>query len=210
EVLRRFCMYRTGVAFTPPTTNGTVVITGFHGGATWSGASFDPTTGILYVNSNEQPNITRLVEQEEGASEAFRPTGYARFLDKDGYPAIKPPWGLLNAIDLNRGEILWRVPLGEYPELTAQGIPQTGTENFGGTIVTGGGLVFIGGTKDEKFHAFDKETGKLLWDYQLPAGGYATPSTYMAGGRQFVVIAAGGAGKPETRPGDAFMAFALP
>ena len=210
EVLRRFCTYRTGVACTPPSTNGTVVVPGFHGGATWSGASFDPTTGVLYVNSNEQPNVTRVVEQEEGASEAFRPTGYARFLDKDGYPAIKPPWGLLNAIDLNRGEILWQVPLGEYPELTAQGIPQTGTENFGGTIVTAGGLVFIGGSKDEKFHAFDKASGKLLWDYKLDAGGYATPCTYMVKGRQYVVIAAGGGGKLATKTGDGYVAFALP
>src|SRR5439155_25393500 len=111
------------------------------------------------------------------AMEPYRPIGYSRFLDKDGYPAIKPPWGLLNAIDLNEGEILWKVPLGEFPELTARGIPITGTENFGGTIVTAGGLVFIGGSKDEKFHAFDKTTGKLLWDHKLDAGGYATPCT---------------------------------
>jgi quinoprotein glucose dehydrogenase len=102
------------------------------------------------------------------------------------------------------------VPLGEYPELTARGIPQTGTETFGGTIVTAGGLVFIGGTKDERFHAFDKDTGKLLWEHALPAGGYATPATYMVNGRQYVVIAAGGAGKLGTRAGDAFVAFALP
>ena len=130
--------------------------------------------------------------------------------DHEGYPAIKPPWGVLNAINLNTGEFAWRVPLGEYPELKARGVPQTGTENFGGTIVTAGGLVFIGGTKDERFHAFDKDTGRLLWEYQLPAGGYATPSTYMVGGRQYVVIAAGGAGKLGTKAGDAFVAFALP
>jgi quinoprotein glucose dehydrogenase len=210
EVLGRFCTYRTGAAFTPPTTNGTVVIPGFHGGATWSGASFDPTTGILYVNSNEQPNVTRLVEGPEGGPEAFRPTGYARFLDKDGYPAIKPPWGLLNAIDLNKGEILWQVPLGEYPELTARGIPQTGTENFGGTIVTAGGLVFIGGSKDEKFHAFDKSNGKLLWQFKLDAGAYATPCTYMVKGTQYVTTAAGGGGKLGTKSGDSYVAFCLP
>ncbi len=102
------------------------------------------------------------------------------------------------------------MPLGEYPELTSRGIPQTGTENFGGTIVTAGGLVFIGGTKDEKFHAFEKTTGKLLWEARLPAGGYATPCTYFVNGRQFVVIAAGGAGKLRTAAGDAFVAFALP
>jgi quinoprotein glucose dehydrogenase len=151
-----------------------------------------------------------MVYEGETAREAFRATGYFRFNDKDGYPAIKPPWGQLNAIDLNRGEILWQVTLGEFPELSAKGIPQTGTENFGGSIVTAGGLVFIGGTKDEKFHAFDKQTGKMLWDYKLNAGGYATPSTYSAKGRQFVIIAAGGGGKLGTKSGDEFVAFALP
>jgi quinoprotein glucose dehydrogenase len=210
EVLQRFRTYRSGAAFTPPSTNGTIVVPGFHGGATWSGASFDPGTGILYVNSNEQPNVTRMVEQGDDTPEPYIPTGYFRFLDKDGYPAIKPPWGQLNAIDLNEGRILWQVPLGEYPELTARGIPQTGTENFGGTIVTAGGLVFIGGTKDEKFHAFDKTTGKLLWETKLNAGGYATPCTYKVKGRQYVVIASGGGGKLGTRSGDEFVAFALP
>jgi len=187
-----------------------VVVPGFHGGATWSGASFDPTTGVLYVNSNNQPNVITLLEQKPGSREAFTPTGSNRFLDTNGYPAIKPPWGQLNAIDLNRGEFLWRVPLGEYPELTARGIPRTGTENFGGTIVTGGGLVFIGGSKDEKFHAFDKRTGKLLWEFKLEAGGYATPCTYMVKGRQYVAIAAGGGGKLATKSGDTYVAFALP
>jgi quinoprotein glucose dehydrogenase len=210
EVLKRFRNYRTGTTCTPPSTNGTVIVPGFHGGATWSGASCDPATGILYVNSNEQPNVTAMVEQPLGSRERFTPNGYFRFLDKDGYPAIKPPWGLLSAIDLNKGEILWQVPLGEYPELTARGVPLTGTENFGGTIVTAGGLVFIGGSKDEKFHAFDKRTGRLLWSAQLPAGGYATPCTYTAKGRQFVVIAAGGGGKLATKSGDSFVAFALP
>jgi quinoprotein glucose dehydrogenase len=207
--LRQFRQYRGGPAFTPPSTNGTIVIPGFHGGATWSGASFDPTTGILYINSNEQPNVVRLVPTEEGKIEAYIPTGYFRFLDKDGYPAIKPPWGLLNAIDLNKGEILWQVPLGEYPELAARGIRKTGTENFGGTVVTAGGLVFIGGSKDAKFHAFDKSTGQLLWDYQLDAGGYATPCTYSVRGRQYIVIAAGGGGKLGTKSGDSFVAFSL-
>jgi quinoprotein glucose dehydrogenase len=209
EVLEQFRKYRGGPSFTPPSTNGTVTIPGFHGGATWSGASFDPTTGILYINSNEQPNVLRMVA-DEGAMEPYRPSGYFKFLDKNGYPAIKPPWGTLNAIDLNKGEILWQVPLGEFPELTARGMPQTGTENFGGTIVTRGGLVFIGGTKDEKFHAFDKTTGRLLWQYKLNAGGYATPCTYSVKGRQYVAIAAGGGGKLGTKSGDSFIAFALP
>jgi quinoprotein glucose dehydrogenase len=208
EVLQRFANARFGPAFTPPSTEGTIVVPGFHGGATWSGASIDPTTGILYVNSNEQPNVLTLARRQ--GAEAYVPTGYIRFLDRDGYPAIKPPWGLLNAIDLNKGEILWQVRLGEYPELTARGVPQTGTENFGGTIVTAGGLVFIGGTKDEMFHAFDKTTGRLLWQHKLDAGGYATPCTYSVKGRQYVVVAAGGGGKLGTKSGDGYVCFALP
>ncbi len=146
------------------------------------------------------------------AATAGRPyshMGYNRFLDPDGYPAVKPPWGTLNAIDLDAGEIRWTVPLGELPELTAKGIPPTGTENYGGPIVTAGGLIFIGATKDEKFRAFDKRTGKVLWETTLPAGGYATPATYEVGGKQYVVIAAGG-GKMGTKSGDTYVAFALP
>jgi quinoprotein glucose dehydrogenase len=212
SVLARLQMIRSGPAFNPPSLQGTVAIPGFHGGANWSGASFDPTTGLLYVNSNNVPNIITLRESEprdKPAQGPFRTTGYERFLDHEGYPAIKPPWGLLTAINLNTGDFAWQVPLGEYPQLTARGISRTGTETFGGTIVTAGGLVFIGGTKDERFHAFDKQTGRLLWEYLLPAGGYATPSTYQVNGRQYVVIAAGGAGKLETRAGDAFVAFGM-
>ena len=136
-------------------------------------------------------------------------TGYNRFFDPDGYPAIRPPWGTLNAIDLNTGEYLWRVPLGEFPELTARGIPVTGTENYGGPVVTAGGLVFIAATKDEMIRAFDQHTGKVLWQAKLPAGGYATPATYSVNGRQFLVIACGG-GKMGTKSDDAYVAFALP
>ena len=136
-------------------------------------------------------------------------TGYNRWLDTNGYPAVKPPWGTLNAIDLNSGEYRWRVPLGEFPELTARGMPPTGTENYGGPVVTGGGLLFIAASKDERIRAFDLRSGEVLWQAQLPAGGYATPATYMVGGRQFVVIACGG-GKMGTRSGDAYVAFALP
>ncbi len=146
------------------------------------------------------------------AAKAGRPythLGYNRFLDPEGYPAVKPPWGTLSAIDLDAGEIRWSVPLGELAELTKRGIPPTGTENYGGPVVTAGGLVFIAASKDEKFRAFDKRTGEVLWEATLPAGGYATPSTYEAGGRQYVVIAAGG-GKMGTKSGDAYVAFALP
>ena len=135
--------------------------------------------------------------------------GYRRFLDPDGYPAIRPPWGTLNAIDLNRGEIAWKVTLGEWPELTERGVPATGTENYGGPIVTDGGVIFIGATRDERFRAFDRETGALVWETTLPAAAFATPITYAAEGRQFVVIAAGG-GKVGAPSGDAYVAFALP
>jgi quinoprotein glucose dehydrogenase len=213
SVLARLRTIRSGTAFNPPSRQGTVVIPGFHGGANWSGASFDPTTGWLYVNSNNVPNIVTLVGPQESNVSRYGPfghAGYVRFYDHEGYPAIKPPWGVLNAINLNTGEFAWRVPLGEYVELTARGIARTGTETFGGSIVTAGGLVFIAGTKDERIHAFDKQTGQLLWEYPLPAGGYATPSTYSVNGRQYVVIAAGGAGKLRTKAGDAFVAFRLP
>ncbi len=136
-------------------------------------------------------------------------TGYNRFLDKNGYPGITPPWGTLNAVDLNSGKLLWKVTLGEYPELKAKGIPATGTENYGGPLVTKGGLVFIAATKDEKIRAFDKSTGKVLWEYQLPAAGYATPATYSINGKQYVVIACGG-GKIGSKSGDDYVAFALP
>jgi quinoprotein glucose dehydrogenase len=212
SVLEKLRTIRGGPAFNPPSLKGSVVIPGYHGGATWSGASFDPTTGLLYVSSNNVPNIITLVDSKSGDKTRYGPygtTGYEKFLDHEGYPAIKPPWGVLTAINLNTGEFAWQVPLGEHVELTARGVPRTGTENFGGSIVTAGGLVFIGGTRDERIHAFDKQTGDLLWEHPLPAGGYATPSTFQVSGRQYVVIAAGGAGKLDTKAGDAFMTFSL-
>jgi quinoprotein glucose dehydrogenase len=136
-------------------------------------------------------------------------SGLNRFFDQDGYPAIKPPWGTLNAVDLNTGEYLWKVPLGEFPELTKKGIPITGTENYGGPIATAGDLVFIAATKDERIRAFDKKTGKIVWEYQLPAGGFATPITYKSRGKQYLVIAAGGV-KNGHKAGGKYIAFALP
>jgi quinoprotein glucose dehydrogenase len=143
---------------------------------------------------------------------AYRFTGYKKFYDPDGYPAIVPPWGTLNAINLNTGEYVWKIPLGEYPALAAQGLKNTGTENYGGPIVTAGGLVFIAATNfDSKIRAFDKDTGKLLWEATLPYSGNATPATYMVDGRQYVVIAATGA-KAARGSGSkgVYVAFALP
>lgn len=137
-------------------------------------------------------------------------TGHRTLKDPEGFPANTRPWATLSAIDLNSAKILWQIPLGTYPELEARGLPPTGTFNMGGPIVTASGLVFIGATMDERFRAFDLDNGQQLWEYQMDAGGYATPATYNIDGKQFVVIGAGGGGKPETRPGDAYYCFALP
>jgi quinoprotein glucose dehydrogenase len=140
----------------------------------------------------------------------YRNDGYNIFLDPDGYPAISPPWGNLTAIDLNKGEIRWTIPFGEYPALAAQGVTNTGTDNYGGAVVTKNGLLFIGATTyDKKFHVFDKATGRLLWETELPASGNATPALYMVDGKEYVVIACGG-GKNGAASGGTFVAFALP
>ncbi len=159
---------------------------------------------------DHSPHAAGLVASRgKQTSAPYEFVGYERWRDSTGYPAVKPPWGTLNAIDLNTGDYRWKIRLGEHDALTARGIPVTGTEQYGGPIVTAGGLVFIAATEDEKFRAFDKVTGKLLWQARLPAAGYATPSTYSVRGKQFVVIAAGG-GKLGTKSGDAYVAFALP
>jgi quinoprotein glucose dehydrogenase len=139
-------------------------------------------------------------------------TGYRRFVDPDGYPATATPWGTLNALDPRTGQYLWQIPLGEYPELAAKGMKDTGSENYGGPVVTAGGLVFIAATNfDHKIRAFDKTTGKLLWEATLPFAGNATPAVYEANGREFIVIAAGGSSMNPRGPiGGIYVAFALP
>ena len=171
---------------------------------------------IQYVMSGKAKEVMRGAPLPTELKYDF--TGYHRWYDPDGYPAVAPPWGTLNAIDLNSGEHVWKIPLGEYPELAAQGLKDTGTENYGGPIVTAGGLVFIGATSfDKKFRAFDKDTGKLLWETVMVNSGNATPITYEVNGKQFVVIAAfggydgGRAGAGTAGPSrGAFVAFALP
>jgi quinoprotein glucose dehydrogenase len=275
---------------------GTLILPGFDGGGEWGGAAFDQESGLLYVNSNEVPNIIKLnparkvrsvspgnslylqncavchrddlsgqpaagypslqqlqnrktrkeiqgvvkggkgmmpgfpqldpnqlntltdflmgsekqsnVETASSTTLPYAFDGYTKFLDKNGYPAITPPWGTLTAIDLNSGKHVWKKTLGEYKELTAKGIPPTGTENYGGAVVTRGGLLFIAATRDETFRAFDKKTGQLLWQTELPASAFATPSTYEVKGKQYIVIACGG-NKLGTKKGDSYVAFCI-
>ena len=166
---------------------------------------------LTYLGVPERPVQPQPRPALEDAALPYRFTGYRKFLDQDGYPAIAPPWGTLSAIDLNTGKYLWKIPLGEYPELAARGMKDTGTENYGGPIVTASGIVFIGATNfDRKMHAFDSRAGKLLWETTLPFAGHATPATYMVDGRQYVVIAAGGGRDPKWPSGGVYVAFALP
>ncbi|MBV9989532.1 MAG: PQQ-binding-like beta-propeller repeat protein [Chitinophagaceae bacterium] len=298
--------YRYGKMFMPPGKQTMIEFPGLDGGAEWGGPSFDPATGLLYVNANEMgwkmtmvdrkpapvtketvvqagqrlytqycmschgsdrkgsgnnpallniqtryktdeiaqlvksgrrmmPAFAHVSDKEREAIIAYvmelvaeknklfiadkKPvdtfrnlpyaaTGYYKFL-KNGYPAIKPPWGTLTAIDLNTGGHAWKTTLGEYPELKARGVPPTGTENYGGSVVTAGGLLFIAAARDGKIRAYNKRSGKLLWEHALPAPGFATPSVYRSGGKQYIVIACGG-GKLGTVSGDSYVAFALP
>jgi glucose dehydrogenase len=168
-------------------------------GVRQNAANADPDEGAIYSSTGD------------GAPMKYQVTGSRDFLDPDGYSAIMPPWGTLSAIDLNTGKYLWKTPLGEYPELAAKGMTNTGSENYGGPIVTAGGLLFIGATVyDKKFRAFDSSTGKLLWETVLQFAAVATPATYMIDGKQYVVIAAGGGKDPKAPSGSTYITFALP
>jgi quinoprotein glucose dehydrogenase len=165
------------------------------------------TKSVLAASRDEGPSGPASKTSDKSPPYAFG--GFHRWQDAEGYPAIKPPWGTLNAVDLNTGEIKWKVPLGEYKELKNRVVGPTGTENYGGPVVTAGGVIFIGATADETIRAFDKDTGTVLWQAPLPFGGNATPSTYMIGDRQYLVISAGG-GKSGRPSGGSVVAFALP
>ncbi len=201
-----------GHIFDPITDKPTVMFPGTNGGSNWGGGSFDPTTGTLYVNSMDVAAFMRIVKRPEGSGLPYRSQGFGRFWDANNYPCQKPPWGSLTAIDLNTGEFRWQVRLGEFEELTAHGIPKTGTPNLGGSVVTAGGLVFIGATNDSKFRAFDKDTGEELWVTKLPASAHATPMTFTGpkSGRQFIMVAAGGGNKYNKTFSGKLLAFALP
>jgi glucose dehydrogenase len=165
------------------------------------------------MDSASQSDKTELADFPNGTSQVprYRFTGYRKFLDPEGYPAVAPPWGTLNAIDLNTGKLLWKVPLGSYPELTAAGLSDTGSENYGGPVLISSGILFIAATVyDHQIRAFDTSNGKLLWHSDLPFAGVATPSTYMVDGKQYVVIATSNARNPKAPQGAAYVAFALP
>jgi len=303
-LLRRFNEVRYEGLYTPPDARGTLMVPGSRGGSEWGGAAFDPETGIIYVNSNESPEIAVMqseavksrssgmrgerfyrtycaschgrdfagfepefpslknlkdrmsreevidrianggnkmpafasildgnedeivdylfgLEQQEvndqaqdtlvdtaDSSGAFvNITAYSHFSDASRRPGIRPPWGTLNAIDVSTGDYVWKIPLGDHPELREEGQEPTGSANYGGPVVTAGGLLFIGATRDKKFRAFDKETGELLWEDSLPGGGYATPATYEIDGRQYLVIAVSAS---EGNPSGHLRAYSLP
>lgn len=204
-----------GTLFTPISETPTVLFPGTNGGANWPGPSWDPETHTLYVNSHDNGMIMRMIQRPEGSAIPYRAQalrGADRFWDANKYPCQQPPWGHLTAIDLEKGEHRWRSVLGVIDDLTAKGVPQTGTSNIGGSIVTAGGLVFIGATNDSRFRAFDKETGKELWVTRLPASAHAAPMTYLGqkSRKQFVVIAAGGGNKYNRTFSDELVAFSLP
>lgn len=164
---------------------------------------------VLNLKTEQPKKYTGPVPKKNGpVKPSFGSTGYNKFLTREGYPAISPPWGTLNAIDLNTGEYVWKIPLGEFEELKKKGIPTTGCENYGGPVVTAGGLLFIAATADGKFRAMSKSTGKVLWEADLPAPGLATPAVYAVNGKQYIVIACGGS-KWGGKSGDAYVAFAL-
>lgn len=221
---------RHGPLYTPPGEQGTILMPGFAGGANWGGGAVDPVRRVLYVGTLHVPGVAKLVPRADGADLYVPPDtidirGKIRFPQYGtryavenwllasplGAPCTAPPWGRLSAVDLERGEILWQVPLGTLEKMLPLPLPlEMGPPHAGGAIITAGGLVFIAASADDRFRAFDAERGQVLWETDLPAGGQAIPMTYAVGGRQFVVLAAGGHFLYRTTPGDFVIAYALP
>ncbi|HWA62158.1 MAG TPA: pyrroloquinoline quinone-dependent dehydrogenase [Caulobacteraceae bacterium] len=218
---------RVGGLYTPPSTQGTIVYPFTGGGANWGGLAFDPGHGVMFVNTSSAMHLITLIPQDRFAAarraephveiseQKGAPYAMRRTLVTSGIslPCNPPPWGQLHAVDMTTGKVLWEVPLGTTEDLAPGSqffLHGTGTPNFGGPIATAGGLVFIGAAMDNYLRAFDARSGKELWRGRLPAGGQATPMTYVWKGRQYVVIAAGGHSKSGTKRGDQVVAFALP
>lgn len=202
-----------GSVFTPIALRPTIFFPGTLGGANWGGASYDPQTRTLYVNSQDFGSFVHMVKRPEGSAVPYRSQSVnknsSKFVDQDLNPCQKPPWGSLTAINLDTGEFRWRSVLGVVDALIAKGVPPTGSQNLGGSLITAGGLVFIGATNDKRFRAFDKNTGKEIWTVMLPASAHSTPVTFLGEKtkKQFVVIAAGGGNKEYS---DALVAYTLP
>jgi quinoprotein glucose dehydrogenase len=212
-----FIRLRHEGAYTPFGTTPSLLFPGTMGGGNWGGVSFDPTLGYIFVNTSGLGGAGHMVKAADGAPMEWRNEGgYQRFIDPDGYPCQRPPWGELTAVNAD-GNIAWRVPLGSYDQMEAQGLSHAGTPNMGGSIATAGGLVFIGATTDSKFRAFDSRTGRELWVTRLDATADTVPITYQGhDGRQYVVIAAGGTNRfrmlarTADETADSLIAFALP
>ncbi|HEY1947659.1 MAG TPA: pyrroloquinoline quinone-dependent dehydrogenase [Bryobacteraceae bacterium] len=202
--------------FTRFGANMSIVFPGTLGAVNWHGGSFDPGLGYLFYNVNYVGDVGKVIKNPEGSRTPYSRTSeagpYANFWNPDNYwPCQQPPWGQMVAINVNTGDIAWRVPLGVVDELEAKGIHDTGTVNMGGSVATAGGLVFIAATNDRHFRAFDSKTGKVLWDTKMETGGYASPLTYQAkNGKQYVVIVAAGSGYYDHTAGDSVIAYALP
>jgi len=199
---------KTGPLYTPNAKNGYVVHPGFRGGPLWGGCSFDPIRNRVFVSSDETTNIVAFGDAKPGQPYRYGLTKRNDLRDQNGYPGIKPPWGYMTAIDCDKGEFAWRVLNGEFPALKAKGIPKTGTPSHGGNICTAGGLVFMSGTFDRVFRAYESDSGKVAWEHRLESAGFATPCTYEASGKQYLVVAACG-GKEGSPASDEFIAFTL-